>query len=222
MTCLFDFPVCALQDSLTSGWADFYYVACWCCQKLIDPKLIGQYDHRYINSWHSSRNKDRLEWGEKERSFWKVTSSLRNSPPSFDLKQNLIVMKNNTFPDEYQTQPWFQSVLWDCYGGTNFQHGGKFVPQNSPTMHFETISTRSPAASKWLDVQQPFVGSWEGGVGFILGVLGLVCQAIHSEIQGIFIQSLYFAVFIQFFFVILQSRKNSWSLALSHRLSILD
>ena len=74
-------------------------------------------------------------------------------------------------------------------------------------MHFETISTRSPATSKWLDVQQPFVGSWEGGVGFILGVLGLVCQAIHSEIQGIFIQSLYFAVFIQFFFVILQKKK---------------
>ena len=28
-------------------------------------------------------------------------------------------------------------------GGTHFQHGGKFVPQNSPTMHSKAISTRS-------------------------------------------------------------------------------
>ena len=61
-------------------------------------------------------------------------------------------MKNNVIRDECQTQSWFQSVLWDCFGGTNFQHGGKFVPQNSPR------------------------------VGFILGLLGLMCQAIHSEI----------------------------------------
>ena len=35
--------------------------------------------------------------------------------------------------------------LWECivglFWGSPFQHGGKFVPQNSPTMLFTTIST---------------------------------------------------------------------------------
>ena len=31
-----------------------------------------------------------------------------------------------------------QCALWDCFNlGTHFQHGGKFVPQNSPIMHFD-------------------------------------------------------------------------------------
>ena len=36
------------------------------------------------------------------------------------------------------------------FWGTNFQHGGKFVPQNSPTMHFDNrLDPVSHATSKW-------------------------------------------------------------------------
>ena len=145
--------------------------------------------------------------GEKERGFWKATPSLRNSPSSFALKQNLMAMKNNIFPDECQTLPWFQSVLWDCLGGgegANFQHGGKFVPQNSPTMHFKTISTQSPATSKWLDLW----GLEREGWGSFLGYWGscakpyiLKYKEFIQHRTSVVIQSLYFAVFfVQFFF----------------------
>ena len=71
-----------------------------------------------------------------------------------------------------QTQDWvcgrlfkqlgLQSPLWGCAGdrvamvvkcivglfwGTHFQHGGKFVPQNSPTMHH--LDPISRPISKW-------------------------------------------------------------------------
>ena len=37
-------------------------------------------------------------------------------------------------------------LLW----GTNFQHGGKFVPQSSPTMHFDNhLDPVSQPTSKW-------------------------------------------------------------------------
>ena len=36
------------------------------------------------------------------------------------------------------------------FWGTHFQHGGKFVPQNSPTMHFDNhLDPVSRATSKW-------------------------------------------------------------------------
>ena len=35
--------------------------------------------------------------------------------------------------------------------GMHFQHGGKFVPQNSPTMHFDNHLDLVPCATlKWL------------------------------------------------------------------------
>ena len=42
----------------------------------------------------------------------------------------------------------FQSALWDCFGDAfsiRRKQGGNSVPQNSPTIHFKAISTRSPA-----------------------------------------------------------------------------
>ena len=36
------------------------------------------------------------------------------------------------------------------FWGTHFQHGGKFVPQNSPTMHFDNhLDPDFRATSKW-------------------------------------------------------------------------
>ena len=32
---------------------------------------------------------------------------------------------------------WLSKCIVGLFWGTHFQHGGKFVPQNSPTMHFD-------------------------------------------------------------------------------------
>ena len=137
-----------------------------------------------------------------------ATSSFRNSPSSFDLKQNLIVMKNNIFPDECQTLPLFQSVLWNCFGGTNFQHGGKFVPQNSPKMYFETISTRSQANLKVASCTATIcevlkgrsgVHSWRTGAHVSSHTFWNIGKFIQHR-TSVVIQSLYFAVFVQIFF----------------------
>ena len=38
----------------------------------------------------------------------------------------------------------FKSIV-GLFWGTHYQHGGKFVPQNSPTMRFHNHLDRSPA-----------------------------------------------------------------------------
>ena len=43
----------------------------------------------------------------------------------------------------------YQSALWDCLWDA-YQRGGKFVPQNSPRMHFDNhLDPVSRATSKW-------------------------------------------------------------------------
>ena len=35
---------------------------------------------------------------------------------------------------------WFQSTLWECFGGQICRHVRNSSPQNSPTIHFETMA----------------------------------------------------------------------------------
>ena len=46
---------------------------------------------------------------------------------------------------------WLSKCIVGLFWGTHFQHGGKFVSQNSRTMHFDNHLDRiSRATSKWL------------------------------------------------------------------------
>ena len=50
--------------------------------------------------------------------------------------------------------------------GTNFPHGGKFVPQNSPTMHFDNhLDPVSRATFKWLISLREFCEPGKDGGG---------------------------------------------------------
>ena len=52
----------------------------------------------------------------------------------------MAVMEHVCWPLWGCAEEWVKMVLKCIVGlfwGTNFQHGGKFVPQNSPTMHFD-------------------------------------------------------------------------------------
>ena len=45
---------------------------------------------------------------------------------------------------------WLSNCIVGLFWGTNFQHGGKFVPENSPTMPFDNHHDPvSSATSKW-------------------------------------------------------------------------
>ena len=50
----------------------------------------------------------------------------------------------NRFEVGHETgSPWFQSAFWDCFGG-RISTWRQIRPPKQFTMHFETISTRSP------------------------------------------------------------------------------
>ena len=63
------------------------------------------------------------------------------------------------------------------FWGTNFPHGGKFVPQNSPTMHFDNhLDPVSRATFKWLISLREFCEPGKHGGGGMKELCGLSCR----------------------------------------------
>ena len=70
--------------------------------------------------------------GRKGTRLLKSDFFLRDSPSSFDLKQNLIVLKNNIFPDECHTSQGFKVYCGTVLGGRISNMAANLSPKTVP------------------------------------------------------------------------------------------